>query len=123
MRRLISLSFCLFALAISGCSTPIHQKVGSLELGMEKDHVIDLLGSPNRTRRWKGKDEWTYIYYKNDKRQGKDVYFEYGQVVHIKNTQFTPPHKLKLKDSLSFDEYKQKVKKTKDENQKFKNIE
>lgn len=59
-----------------------------LQVGMEKDDVLVMMESPQRTQRWKGQDRWTYIIYDdNNNRTLKEVHFENGRVVYTGDPQ------------------------------------
>lgn len=53
--------------------------------GMEKDDVLQLIGSPNRTQRFHGKDRWTYIFHEKYMRFEKEVHFFEGNAVYVGN--------------------------------------
>ena len=75
----------LWSLLVFSCSTSSHVAFDKVKLGLEKTDVLELIGSPNRTRRWKGLDEWTYVYYQGNKPIEKEIRFEEGRVVAVQN--------------------------------------
>ncbi len=54
-----------------------------IKVGMEKDEVLSLMDSPQRTQRWHGMDRWTYIFYNEDQRQEKEVHFADGHANYV----------------------------------------
>lgn len=49
---------------------------------MEKADVLELVGGPDRARRWQGKDRWTYVFKKPEGESVQDVHFLEGKVVY-----------------------------------------
>lgn len=76
MRSLL-LSF-LSMLLFLGCTTDMKKQFQQVKVGMEKNDVLGLMDSPQRTQRWHGMDRWTYIYYSDDMREEKEVHFQNG---------------------------------------------
>lgn len=68
-----------------GCQSTPTRDFSKLETGMEKPEVLEIMGSPNRTQRWKGKDRWTYIWYDQRTREEKEVHFEDGKATYVGN--------------------------------------
>ncbi|MGZ5279918.1 MAG: outer membrane protein assembly factor BamE domain-containing protein [Pseudobdellovibrionaceae bacterium] len=75
---LLSLSFLMM-----GCATNMHEQFQRLKVGMEKDEVLSLMSSPQRTQRWRGMDRWTYIFYEEDQRLEKEVHFADGRASYL----------------------------------------
>lgn len=116
---------CLFLTLplLTSCATPIHQEVRRVKPGMEKAQVLELLGNPQKTRRWKGKDEWTYIYYVSGQRQGTDIHFENGSVIYIGAAQLPSDADVRLENTSDYEDYKQQVKeRSKSYNKGFKDL-
>jgi outer membrane protein assembly factor BamE len=61
----------------------MYKEYQKLHPGMEKDDVLDLMGSPQRTQRLQGKDRWTYVFYDNKFRHEKEVQFFEGNSVYV----------------------------------------
>lgn len=55
----------------------------SLSPGMEKDDVLDIMGSPKTTLRREGKDRWLYVFYDDKIRFEKEVQFYEGKAVYV----------------------------------------
>lgn len=54
-----------------------------VQVGMEKDDVLGLMDSPQRTQRWHGMDRWTYIFYTDGTRYEKEVHFADGKAKYV----------------------------------------
>ena len=54
-----------------------------VQVGMEKNDVLNLMDSPQRTQRWHGMDRWTYIFYTDDTRYEKEVHFADGKANYV----------------------------------------
>ena len=83
MQKLMVLPFILMALLLSACQTSLVKQFSDVKTGMEKDDVLSLMGSPNRTQRFHGKDRWTYIFYEDRIRHEKEVQFLDGNAVYV----------------------------------------
>ncbi len=99
----------LFYLVLSSCSTPAHIAFEKIQIGHEKNDVLELLGSPNKTRRWNGQDQWTYIFYKNDKSTLKEIKFEQGRVIAVQNDNGQNSVEYKIRKARNLKEYEQIV--------------
>lgn len=66
-----------------GCQTNQIRQFSKLKPGMDKGQVLEVMGSPQSTRRFKGHDEWTYKFFEGDQEHLKEVHFEYGKAVYI----------------------------------------
>lgn len=73
-----SLLFLFFTAFLSACATDMRQQFEHVKVGMEKNDVLELMDSPQRTQRWQGKDRWTYIFYEDNTRFEKEVHFKEG---------------------------------------------
>ncbi|MCB0366064.1 MAG: hypothetical protein H6624_17950 [Bdellovibrionaceae bacterium] len=100
---------CLISLLLSSCTTPLHVAFERVEVGHEKADVLELVGSPNRTRRWKGVDEWTYIFYSGHQIVEKEVKFEDGKVVAVQNAKGQHSLEQQLLKAKTMQEYESKV--------------
>ncbi|WP_413559490.1 outer membrane protein assembly factor BamE [Bdellovibrio sp. HCB209] len=84
MIRLLSIPIVVaLALLTTACQTSMVKQFESLKPGMEKDDVLDRMGSPNQTQRVSGKDRWYYNFYDNRIRFNKEVQFVDGMAVYI----------------------------------------
>lgn len=72
-----------------GCATNMKTQFERVKIGMEKDDVLGLMDSPQRTQRWHGMDRWTYIFYDENQRLEKEVHFSEGKANYVGDYQ--PP--------------------------------
>lgn len=86
MHRYLAISVVLWSLFSTACQTSMVNQFSEVKPGMEKDDVLDLMGSPQRTQRFHGKDRWTYIFYDDRTRFEKEVQFFEGSAVYIGDT-------------------------------------
>ncbi len=63
------------------CQTAAFERFSKIKESMNKDEVLDLVGSPNRTEQFDGKEKWAYRYYNSDKEELRQVTFQNGTVV------------------------------------------
>lgn len=82
---------------LSACATNMLNQFERIHVGMEKEDVLSLLDSPQRTQRWKSQDRWTYIFYSDRTRYEKEVHFENGKAVYVGNHP-SPPISAESKD-------------------------
>lgn len=89
MQLLLKYSLILFSLLLfCACATNMPKQFANLKVGMEKDEILALMDSPQRTQRWKGQDRWTYIIYDDqNNRTEKEVHFENGKAVYLGDPQ------------------------------------
>ena len=70
----------LFFLA---CQTNQLKQFNTLQNGMDKDTVLESMGTPYSNVRSKGIDKWTYVFYDQQIRYEKEVHFKSGNVIYI----------------------------------------
>ena len=73
----------LVGMFCSACQTSMVKQWESIKPGMEKNDVLALMGSPNQTQRFHGKDRWFYNFYDSQIRFQKEVQFFEGNAVYI----------------------------------------
>lgn len=83
MLRYLAIPFILMAIFTTGCQTSMLKQFGEVKPGMEKDDVLNLMGSPDRSERFHGKDRWTYIFYDDRLRFEKEVQFFEGNAIYV----------------------------------------
>lgn len=83
MFRLMSIPIVLLALFTSACQTSMLKQFESIKPGMEKDDVLNIMGSPNQTQRVSGKDRWYYTFYDKRMRFQKEIQFVDGSAIYI----------------------------------------
>jgi len=90
----------LFILSLSmlGCATNMKEQFQRVKVGMEKDDVLSLMDSPQRTQRWHGMDRWTYIFYDDNQRLEKEVHFADG-VANYVGDQYKPEVSAEQRDA------------------------
>lgn len=85
MKIICSLFFIFIFL--QGCASRPLQQFEKIKQGMEKGTVLDLIGSPQFTKRSLGLDRWTYIFYQDDIKITKEVHFDQGTVTYVGDVQ------------------------------------
>lgn len=93
MLRLLMSILLTSSFALVGCQTSMVKQFNQVKSGMDKDDVLEIMGSPNRTERFHGKDRWTYVFYDNQIKHQKEVQFFEGSAVYIGDTWQPPEEK------------------------------
>jgi len=93
MLRYLSIPFMLLMLSLTACQTSMVKQFDKVKLGMEKDDILDIMGSPNQVQRFHGKDRWSYVFYDKRIRFEKEVHFFDGNAVYIGDN-YEPPVEL-----------------------------
>ncbi|KYG60618.1 hypothetical protein AZI85_11465 [Bdellovibrio bacteriovorus] len=83
MLRYLAIPVVIIGLLTTACQTSMLKQFGEVKPGMEKDDVLDLMGSPSRTQRYHGKDRWTYVFYDDRIRFEKEVQFFNGNAIYV----------------------------------------
>lgn len=85
-------AFCLvFGFVFVSCqSSPVKVFDEEIKKGMDKNQVLHIMGTPNTSGRFHGKDRWIYVMYEGDTRHRKEVHFSDGFAVYVGN-EFQPP--------------------------------
>jgi outer membrane protein assembly factor BamE len=83
MRFLTAFSLSVLLFGLTACQTNQVKEFSKVSAGMDKGQVLDILGSPQNSERWKGKDRWLYVMFDNSQRVVKEVQFEDGKVVYF----------------------------------------
>lgn len=82
-RSILAFTVVIGSLLLLGCQTNMLKAYQKLTPGMEKDDVLEVMGSPQRTQRFHGKDRWTYIFYEDRVRYEKEIQFFEGNAVYV----------------------------------------
>jgi outer membrane protein assembly factor BamE len=82
MRFSVVFGAILMMLFFTACQTNQIKEFSRVSAGMDKGQVLDILGSPQNSERWKGKDRWLYVMFENKQRVIKEIQFEDGKVVY-----------------------------------------
>ncbi len=83
MLRYAAISLMTLSLLTTACQTSMLKQFSKLQPGMEKDDVLDIMGSPTHTLRSQGKDRWTYVFYDDRIRFEKEVQFFEGNAIYV----------------------------------------
>lgn len=81
--RLFQIGLCL-ALSLGACQTSRFKEFETVRGGMSKSDVIELVGGPQRTQRWHGRDRWEYRFYGTSEGELiREVHFENGKSTYV----------------------------------------
>lgn len=81
----------LMSAFLSACQTsPLKTFDDEVKVGMDKNNVLAIMGTPNTSGRFHGKDRWIYVVYEDGVRFRKEVHFEDGHAVYVGN-EYVPP--------------------------------
>lgn len=83
MFRYWACSVVLLSFLVTACQTSMLKQFSEVKPGMEKAEVLELMGNPQSTQRFHGKDRWTYVFYDNHIRFDKEVQFFSGNAVYV----------------------------------------
>lgn len=85
------LCVAMLLLYIISCQTsPVKTFDEDVKIGMDKNQILHIMGTPNTSGRFHGKDRWIYVVYDNDVRYRKEVHFDDGHAVYVGN-EYVPP--------------------------------
>lgn len=79
---LVTLCIC----TLSACQTNMLKQFARVKNGMDKHDVVELMGSPNTTTRFHGKDRWLYVFYEDNVRYNKEIHFNDGIITYAGET-------------------------------------
>lgn len=77
------LTFSLCALLVTACASNLSKDLQKIQIGDDKDRVLELLGNPKRTNRIKDVDRWTYVYHQDGVEKSEHIEFKNGKVIKI----------------------------------------
>lgn len=118
MRKLLCLAGLML---LTGCATTLPHALETLRVGMDKDEVLKIAGSPKRTYRQDSEDHWIYTYFKDHEAVLKDVTFRDGRVVRVhKPTALRRNSRSELENAETLEEYEAKARELKREKKNFK---
>lgn len=80
----------LTTFVLAGCQTNMVNAFNKVKTGMDKDDVLETMGSPRTSQRFHGKDRWRYVFYEDNIRYEKEVHFLEGLAVYVGDT-WEPP--------------------------------
>ncbi|ASD65134.1 outer membrane protein assembly factor BamE [Bdellovibrio bacteriovorus] len=93
MLRYAAIPLISLGLMLSACQTSMLKQFEEITPGMEKDDVLDLMGSPTQTQRFHGKDRWTYVFYDKRIKFVKEVQFFEGNAIYVGDVWQPPAEK------------------------------
>ncbi|PIU00342.1 MAG: hypothetical protein COT74_05275 [Bdellovibrionales bacterium CG10_big_fil_rev_8_21_14_0_10_45_34] len=67
---------------LTSCATGQLGRFETVGTGMDKTDVVDAVGSPTRSGKWKGRTVWVYQFYKDKKPVWKEIHFKDQVVVY-----------------------------------------
>ncbi|WP_413289722.1 outer membrane protein assembly factor BamE [Bdellovibrio sp. HCB337] len=82
-RSILAFTMVIGSFLLLGCQTNMLKAYQKVTPGMEKDDVLEVMGSPQRTQRFHGKDRWTYVFYEDRVRYEKEVQFFEGNAIYV----------------------------------------
>lgn len=69
---------------LSGCQSKRYKEFETIHGGMSKGDVLAVMGNPDRTQRWHGRDRWQYTLYGHpDGDVVREVHFENGRSTYV----------------------------------------
>lgn len=74
--------YLFFVILASGCQTNMLKQFDKITPGMEKDDVLEMMGSPTTSLRFHGKDRWIYVFYEDKLRFEKEIHFFENNVTY-----------------------------------------
>lgn len=80
--RILFFNFAVLFLAVS-CASNFDSDLKKIRVGDNKSQVLEILGNPRRTSRYKDTDRWTYTYLKDDVDHVQNIDFQNGKVIKI----------------------------------------
>lgn len=98
--------FSTYLLFLVGCATQQHTKMQKLKVGMDKTDVLDLIGNPNSSKFKDGEHVWLYIYYKDETKLAKKLWFKKDQLVRLENYDFNAEAPNLKIDDQEIEDYK-----------------
>lgn len=82
-RSVLAFTMVIGSFLLLGCQTSMLKEYQKLTPGMEKNDVLEVMGSPQRTQRFHGKDRWTYVFYDDRTRYEKEIQFFQGNAIYV----------------------------------------
>ncbi|MFN7262516.1 MAG: outer membrane protein assembly factor BamE [Pseudobdellovibrionaceae bacterium] len=82
-QRMVILVLSLASLFTVGCQMSPSKQFNKVTVGMEKDQVLEIMGSPQQTLRRSGADRWTYVFYNQETKESRQVHFSEGKAVYV----------------------------------------
>lgn len=92
----------------AGCSS-LPKSLNRVQEGMDKDSVLEIVGSPKRTYRSNGEDRWLYEYYQDGQKVARQVSFESGKVIKVSGPLNESQWPKELESAETMEEYEYRV--------------
>jgi len=70
-------------LLLTSCQTNMLKQFSRVEKGMDKNDVMELMGSPVTSTRFHGKDRWMYVMYEDNVRYEREVHFNNNSADYV----------------------------------------
>ncbi len=83
LRRGQLLFLFILLLGIGACQTAPVERFDKIKPGMTKAEVLEVMGGPRQSRRWRGLDRWTYWLFENNEKRIREVIFENGKSIYV----------------------------------------
>lgn len=99
---------------ISACQSSPSRDFDKVSQGMTKGDVLEIMGSPSWTLRWKGMDRWNYSFYQDESLIQKELHFNAGKVQY-KGDPLVPLISAEDQDRINEDSNKEVAAREKDE--------
>ncbi|MCE3010299.1 MAG: outer membrane protein assembly factor BamE [Proteobacteria bacterium] len=75
--------FAICSALVMGCQMSPSKQFNKVSVGMEKDQVLEIMGSPQQTLRRSGADRWTYVFYNTETQESRQVHFSEGKAIYV----------------------------------------
>ncbi len=75
--------YIFLAIGLTACQHAPIDRYNKIAKGMDKDQVLDLVGSPKTTLRKESKDIWVYDFYSEDNLSTKELHFQEGKLTYL----------------------------------------
>lgn len=109
----LKVALLLVAVAVWSCALTPYEGSQKLKVGLDKDEVLELMGSPNTSDRKNGLDEWVYVFYHEKKEYRKLLVFENGLLKSFADDLRDTPEMKALQKAENMQQYEKAAKKVK----------
>lgn len=76
---------CVLSLILTNCSHKPYDNFHLIQIGQDKESVLNQIGSPLRSRRVDNKDIWTYRFFYDTGYIYKEIQFDHQKIVSIED--------------------------------------
>ncbi len=81
MKNILLIAFS--SLIAFSCVTPLAKRLEGIHVGMLKDEILDVAGSPTTFARYKGRDRWIYRIPQGSDIKVTEIQFENGKAIYV----------------------------------------